>query len=84
MSSTSELCLNFRRYVRVQLYISNTCINGVNTMFITNIYDYFVAHCKATKIMNELYSLSDRDLRELNITRAEIPSLAYDATKNRD
>jgi len=34
--------------------------------------------------MSELYSLSDRDLKELNITRAEIPSLAYDATKNRN
>ena len=84
MSSTSELCLNFRRYVRVQLYVSNTCINGVNTMFITTIYDYFVAHCKAAQIMKELYNLSDRELRELNIARHEIPSLAYDATKNRN
>ena len=48
------------------------------------IYKYFVAQYKATQIMNELYSLSDRDLKELNITRDEIPSLAYDATKNRN
>ena len=53
-------------------------------MFINTIYDYFTAQYKAAQIMNELYSLSDRDLKELNITRAEIPSLAYDATKNRD
>jgi len=72
------------RYIRVLLYMSNTCINGVNTMFINTIYNYFVAQCKAAQIMSELYSLSDRDLKELNITRAEIPSLAYDATKNRN
>ena len=72
------------RYIRVLLYISNTCINGVNTMFINTIYDYFTAQYKAAQIMSELYSLSDRDLKELNITRAEIPSLAYDATKNRN
>ena len=53
-------------------------------MFITTIYDYFVTHCKAAQIMKELYNLSDRELRELNIARSEIPSLAYDATKNRD
>lgn len=53
-------------------------------MFIDTFYDYLVAQYKAAQIMKELYKLSDRDLRELNITRAEIPSLAYDATKNRD
>jgi uncharacterized protein YjiS (DUF1127 family) len=53
-------------------------------MFINTIYNYFAAQCKAAQIMSELYSLSDRDLKELNITRAEIPSLAYDATKNRN
>ena len=53
-------------------------------MFINTIYDYFTAQYKAAQIMSELYSLSDRDLKELNITRAEIPSLAYDATKNRN
>jgi len=74
----------FRRYIRVLLYISNTCINGVNTMFIKTIYNYITAQYKAAQIMNELYNLSDRDLRELNITRDEIPSLAYDATKNRN
>jgi uncharacterized protein YjiS (DUF1127 family) len=53
-------------------------------MFINTLYNYFVAQCKAAQIMNGLYNLSDRDLKELNITRAEIPSLAYDATKNRN
>ena len=72
------------RYIRVLLYISNTCINGVNNMFIDTFYNYLVAQYKAAQIMKELYSLSDRDLKELNITRAEIPSLAYDATKNRN
>jgi len=52
-------------------------------MFIDTFYNYLVAQYKAAQIMKELYSLSDRDLKELNITRAEIPSLAYDATKNR-
>jgi uncharacterized protein YjiS (DUF1127 family) len=53
-------------------------------MFIKTIYNYITAQYKAAQIMNELYNLSDRDLRELNITRDEIPSLAYDATKNRN
>jgi hypothetical protein len=53
-------------------------------MFINTIYNYITAQYKAAQIMKELYNLSDRELRELNIARHEIPSLAYDATKNRN
>ena len=53
-------------------------------MFIDTFYNYLVSQYKAAQIMKELYNLSDRELRELNISRHEIPSLAYDATKNRN
>ena len=48
------------------------------------LYNYFVASYKATNIMRELYQLSDTDLENLGINRNQIPSIAYDATKNRD
>jgi hypothetical protein len=48
------------------------------------LYNYFVASYKATNIMRELYQLSDIELEDLGINRNQIPSIAYDATKNRD
>jgi uncharacterized protein YjiS (DUF1127 family) len=48
------------------------------------LYNYFIASYKATNIMRELYQLSDRELSDLGINRNQIPSIAYDATKNRD
>lgn len=48
------------------------------------LYNYFVASYRATNIMRELYQLSDRELADLGINRNQIPSIAYDATKNRD
>jgi uncharacterized protein YjiS (DUF1127 family) len=48
------------------------------------LYNYFIASYKATNIMRELYQLSDTDLENLGINRNQIPSIAYDATKNRD
>lgn len=47
------------------------------------LYNYFVASFQATAIMRELYQLSDRELEDLGINRNQIPSIAYDATKNR-
>jgi hypothetical protein len=48
------------------------------------LYNYFVASYKATTIMRELYQLSDKELYDLGMNRNQIPSIAYDATKNRD
>lgn len=53
-------------------------------MFFYNLYDYLMSHFKAATIINELYQLSDKDLEHINITRDEIFSIAYDATKNRN
>lgn len=51
-------------------------------------FDLFVkfisSSIKANTIMKELYQLSDRELADLGISRSQIPSIAYDVTKNRD
>lgn len=44
----------------------------------------FSSSLQATAIMRELYQLSDRELADIGISRSQIPSIAYDATKNRD
>lgn len=45
---------------------------------------YISSNIRASEIMKELYNLSDRELADLGISRSQIPSIAYDATKNRD
>lgn len=46
----------------------------INT-FLNNIIDT----CKMSRIMMELYQLSDTELTSLNLNRADIPLVAYES-----
>ena len=52
-------------------------------MFIINfIVNYLEKQKRISQTMSELSSLSDRDLKELGITRYQIPQIAYESVIN--